>query len=335
MGAVQAVCNMEKFPVVDLHCDLLSYLNSVKDDPWDKSQLGCAIPFLKEGNVKLQVLAIYSDYQKGAVNRAIEQTQKFQKLLSGNTEHLEQYLPTKVLGSDKIQTLVAIENATGFSAEEDSLDQCFRQLENLQSKCGPLLYIGITHHYVNRFGGGNYSGGGLTEDGKVLLEYLSGKGIAIDFAHASDALARGVIDHIDKKGLDLPIMASHSNFRKIMEHPRNLPDDIALEVIKRGGLIGINFLRDYINPSRPEMLLEHIQYGWDLGGAKSLAFGADFFYTLDMPDKSRIPFFFKEHEDASKYPNLLSQLKNRGIHEDQISGLAYKNALEFIQRNIY
>jgi len=328
----QAACKMS-LPVADLHCDLLSYLNSVKDDPWDKTQIGCAIPFLQEGGVKLQVMAIYSDYEKGTVQRALGQAQKFNELLSKYPEVFSKLQPDLKIDSDKIQILASVENATGFAEKDDHLDTCFQNLETFIEATEQILYIGITHHYENRFGGGNYSRGGLKEDGKVLLDYLSGKKIAIDFAHASDALARDVINYIDKKGLNLSIMASHSNFRVLTDHPRNLPGDIAREIIKRKGLIGINLLRDYVDQIHPERLLDHIQYGWDLDGKDVLTFGADFFYIHDMPDKSRLPFFHPEHEDASKYPLILNQLSKNGINQNTLKAFAHQNVLNFIQSN--
>ncbi|MHA3047828.1 hypothetical protein JSO59_010800 [Riemerella anatipestifer] len=32
------------------------------------------------------------------------------------------------------------------------------------------------------------------------------------------------------------------------ENNRNLPDELMLEIIKRKGLIGLNFIKDYIDP---------------------------------------------------------------------------------------
>ena len=86
-----------------------------------------------------------------------------------------------------------------------------------------------------------------------------------------------MLNHITKYNFDIPILASHSNFRTIFNHARNLPDDIAKEIIKRKGLIGINFLRAFLNDKNPEAIFDHIAYGVSLGASKSLCFGADFF----------------------------------------------------------
>ena len=51
------------------------------------------------------------------------------------------------------------------------------------------------------------------------------------------------MDVIDANGLDLQVMASHSNFRTLQSHIRNLPDDIAKEIIRSDGLIGFVFIK--------------------------------------------------------------------------------------------
>jgi microsomal dipeptidase-like Zn-dependent dipeptidase len=47
-----------RFPIIDLHCDLLSYLQEAPNANPEKNEgVGSNIPTLKEGNVTLQVMA--------------------------------------------------------------------------------------------------------------------------------------------------------------------------------------------------------------------------------------------------------------------------------------
>jgi membrane dipeptidase len=85
----------------------------------------------------------------------------------------------------------------------------FERLEQIINTVSRILYIGFTHHAENRFGGGNNSKVGLKEDGKKLLQYLNGKKIAVDFSHASDALARDILDYLSDHNLEVPILANH------------------------------------------------------------------------------------------------------------------------------
>ena len=68
-----------------------------------------------------------------------------------------------------------------------------------------------------------------------------------------------------------------TNYRPIFDHPRNLRDDIAKEIINRQCLIGLNFVRAFVNNEHPEVLYEHINHGLELGGENAVAYGDDFF----------------------------------------------------------
>ncbi|MDH3712043.1 MAG: membrane dipeptidase, partial [Cyclobacteriaceae bacterium] len=144
--------------------------------------------------------------------------------------------------------------------------------------------------------------------------------------------AYGIFDHIDKHNLDIPIIASHSNFRSVCDHVRNLPNELAHEIIERGGLIGMNFLRDYVHDKKPEVLVDHIKYGWDLGALDQLAFGADFFYVINFPDPSRFPLFFPELSNATHYGSIISQLETMEVDPHLISQLCYQNVKGFLER---
>ncbi len=117
----------------------------------------------------------------------------------------------------------------------------------------------------------------------------------------------------------------------MFSHPRNLPGEIAQEIVFRKGLIGLNFLRAFLNDTDPNVLYDHINYGIGLGASGNLCFGADYFYTASHPDQSRKPFFHKEHDNASLYPSILNELASR-VSPDIVEGIAYKNITDFIKR---
>ena len=52
-----------KRPILDIHCDLLSYLTYPESDINNTQDVGCALPHLQNGNVKLQVTAIFAPTQ--------------------------------------------------------------------------------------------------------------------------------------------------------------------------------------------------------------------------------------------------------------------------------
>ncbi|PQA93273.1 peptidase [Chryseobacterium shigense] len=316
---------------IDLHCDLLCHLldpGSAIDD----KELGCSLPYLKEGNVKLQVMAIYSATGANSTADAAKQSNLFAELLKNENFFLfegENYKNPE--NENRVGIIASIENASGFCGEDDALENGFKNLETIIEKTQKILYLGITHHTENRFGGGNNSEAGLKEDGKVLIDYISGKRIPIDLAHTSDQLAYGILNYIDQKNYSIPILASHSNYRKVHDKNRNLPDELAKEIIRRKGLIGLNLIRNCVDETNPEKLYEHIQYGLDLGGEEAIAYGADFFYCKNHPDKSRHPFFFKGYDDASALNTMNSRIE-RDFSSEIMEKISHKNALKFIEK---
>jgi len=307
--------------IVDLHCDLLCYLAlDPKRDPLNPV-VRCSGPQLKAGNVKLQVMAIFAETNLYSVLYGQEQLKRFIALPTQYPDYFT-----------KDSILPAFESASAFALEAEPFDHVLERLESILTQINPL-YISITWNGENRFGGGCGSDKGLKSDGAELLKFLSGRNIAIDFSHASDRLAYDILNAIDKHHLDLQVMASHSNFRPLLDQPRNLPDDLAREIIQRKGLIGLNFYKKFLET--PSQLYQMIDYAFQLGGAEALAFGADFFCLDDLHTILTGPSgFFDEMSDSSKYPSILEGIRREvGLSEEQVENIASKNALRFIENN--
>lgn len=327
------------YPVVDLHCDLTDYLATVEGaTPNDTEGIGCAIPYLRQGNVALQVMAISSVATPPSAAISSLQIEWYKKLVA---DYGDTFTPARdtdrartVRHSGKVGIVPAIENASVLCGPDDPLDDAFVTLQKITQEIGRPLYISLTHHGENRFGGGNMTGLGLKDDGRRLLDHISGMRIAVDLSHTSDALAHGILDHVDANHLDIPVMASHSNFRQVYNHLRNLPDDLADEIIARQGLIGVNFVRAFVHPENPEYLTRHIIHGLDLGGAEAIAIGADYFSPGTHPDPDRMPYYFAPHEHAGKYQSILGKLTNE-LGMETVEAIAYGNAMRFMEQFYY
>ena len=320
-------------PVIDLHCDLLSYLTRPNSSIYNTDDVGCAVPYLKEGNVKLQIVAIFAPVESNSHEYGLKQSEIFKSLNEEENalyrfekHHLETFATNENIGM-----LASVESGSAFCDENISLKEGFRNLEKIIENVGSILYISFTHHAENRFGGGNFSTAGLKNDGKALIDYLHKRNIAIDFSHTSDALAYDILNYISKENISVPIIASHSNYRPVYDHKRNLPDDVATEIIHQKGLIGLNFVRAFVNPEKVNSLQEHVAHGLELGGENTICYGADYFYTKSHPDKSRIPFYFKEHDNAGCYPEINKVLQEQ-FGAEQMKKISSKNALDFIAR---
>lgn len=168
---------------------------------------------------------------------------------------------------------------------------------------------------------------GLTELGKEIVKECGKLGIILDLAHASDKTARGILEIND-----LPVMASHSNYRALCGHNRNLPEDIADEIVRRGGYIGINLFRCFIKEGLEpadyyaDAILPHVEYALKRGYAKNIGFGGDIDgidnYPLDCPMTESI------------HDNMIEMFKKNGYGEEFIKDTMYRNFFDFIERYV-
>ena len=164
----------------------------------------------------------------------------------------------------------------------------------------------------------NYAGSrkGLTETGIAFVERMEELGMIPDVSHMSD---EGIEDllNIAKK----PFVASHSNARSLCGHPRNLTDDFLKRMGERGCVIGTNFcssfLKDQAEFSKNEWIADHILYMVNAAGIESVGFGTDF-------DGIECGL---EIENCSKMQMLAELLRKRGMSEDEVEHIFYKNIM--------
>lgn len=307
------------FPIFDLHCDLLLYLtqgaNRTAIDPLP----GCSLPQLQQGGVKTQVFAIFSETKPGSAQEGLKQLETFQKLRKENANWL--------------QALAAIENAASLIEQEEPLEQGFDRIRNAKKNGIPFAYASLTWNEQNRFGGGTLTPReGIKDDGRALLNLLAELNIPVDLSHASDLLAEDILNEIDRSNLKLPVIASHSNSRSVHLHMRNLPNSIAAEIFKRGGIIGLNFVSYFVGGDEPYDIFKHYDAFTQLGGKGHICFGADYFYPDDMgPNKKLNVQYFSPHwKDASCYPYILNNwIENKLVTLDEAAEVAYKSARQF------
>jgi membrane dipeptidase len=319
------------FPIIDLHCDLLAYLVGDRRRTPFNASARCSLPQLKAGNVKLQTLAVFTETKPDSVKKGLCQVQIFAQLLKLHAEDLLHYQFDGQMPPAHVATLLAIENASGFCSENESLQDGMKRLHGIVEQIAKPLYISLTWNSENRFGGGAQSKVGLKDDGRRLLDEMHVQKIAIDLSHTSDALAHDIIDYIDRQKLIIPIMASHSNARAVTSAARNLPDELAKEIFRRKGIVGLNLYRPFLG-EKEEDLPKHLAHWLDLGGKDSMAFGADFFYELNWPSTTMgSASYFENYHNASCYGRLLSFLQSElNLDRNQMEKLAYGNALKFL-----
>lgn len=172
-------------------------------------------------------------------------------------------------------------------------------------------------------GSGHTTQKGLTDFGKAVIPELERHGILIDVSHLNDA---GFADLLTVASR--PFVATHSNARSVCNHKRNLTDDMIREMVRRDCLIGLNYYVGFLSEdgmvTSLDPLYRHIEHFFDLGAQKNLALGSDFDGAA-VPDCLNTP---------AKAAGIYEYLLSRGMSEELAQGIMYRNAQEFLRRNL-
>lgn len=161
---------------------------------------------------------------------------------------------------------------------------------------------------------------GLTPLGKDVIREMNRLGIVVDVSHGSDKLF-----YEAAQISTTPIAASHSNSRKITDNPRNITDEQFKIICQKGGVVGLNFCRSFLN-NNPEKaviedILRHTEHFLSLGGENHLCIGADFDGT-DMP---------KGIAGIESMENLYELFLKHNYSERLASKLFFENAYNFFE----
>lgn len=85
---------------------------------------------------------------------------------------------------------------------------------------------------------------GLTDFGRDVVREMNRIGMLVDISHVSDAAFWDVL-----ACSSVPLIASHSSSRTICAAARNLTDEMAIALARRGGLIMVNFYAAFLSDS--------------------------------------------------------------------------------------
>ena len=187
-----------------------------------------------------------------------------------------------------------------------------------------ICFAMLTWNYENCYGCGAAAdqSKGLTEEGRRLVRQLHRQQLVVDISHLSDQGTDDVFSETDR-----PVMASHSNVREVQNHPRNLQTAHIRELIRRKGLMGLNFYGPFVkdHPAK-EDLLRHVDAVLNLGGEDILAIGGDF----DGCGQN----FPEGITDVSSIPHIRHMLEREGVAPAVTEKLFYGNAWRFLLENL-
>jgi len=163
-----------------------------------------------------------------------------------------------------------------------------------------------------------------------------------------------------------PVLFSHSSSFAINPHPRNVPDDVLQRLPKNGGVVHVNFIKEFISRENPAYEKRHkaalnalhakldsdkdIQKGieaWEKENPlprptiKDMADHIDHIRQVAGIDHIGIGADFYDAgnqsmveglDDVTRYPYLFAELLNRGYSDDDVRKIAGRNHLRAMRQ---
>lgn len=198
-----------------------------------------------------------------------------------------------------------------------------------------LRAVGPAHYGPGRYAQGTDATGGLGPQGKDLLKEMERFNIILDATHLCDESFWEALDNF--KG---PVWASHHNCRSLVNHNRQLSDDMIKVLIERGAVIGgvldawmlvPNWVRGKSNPKEMNCnltkLIDHYDHICQIAGnANHIGIGSD----LDGAfGKEQSPYDLETIADLQKIDVLLDK---RGYSNQEMENVMHGNWLRFLKK---
>ncbi len=189
-----------------------------------------------------------------------------------------------------------------------------------KAKENHIKMIGLTWNNDNAIGSSIATENdlGISETGRDFVKLIDENKFVIDLSHSSEKLFDDVL-----KITNSPFVCSHSNAKGVCSHKRNLNDEQIKEIIKRKGLIGINFYKDFLDDNGEnaniDSIIKHIDYFLSLGGEDVISMGSDF-------DGAEVP---ADINGISYVPNIHKRMIELNYDKKLINKIFFLNAFEF------
>jgi membrane dipeptidase len=230
---------------VDLHADTIQ---RVVDEGVDLGLLSAEghldIPRMRQGGLGAQFFSIWvnPNIYPGVhgVERAWKLITALKAQIADHSEDLELATNSeemeRIIHSRRIAAAMGIEGGHAINGSLELLEEFF---------LAGVRYMTLSWSNSNEICGSSGDEGnnrGLTDFGREVIRLMNRLGIMVDLSHVSD---RSFFDALDVT--TRPVIVSHSNFRNLCNHPRNITDDMFRALAGQGGVCGINFYTVFLD----------------------------------------------------------------------------------------
>lgn len=327
----------QKAIVVDAHNDTLMWL--VTEDEWlpdlclnqdltDKTRDGhIDLPRLLEGGIDVPFFAVWlSDAERHYGERTLDRSLALINCLYWQLERNHDLMELgrsyqeiiDIVEEGKISAVLTMEGA--YSIRRPYGLELLRQYHDLGMKV-----IGLTWNYSNELAEGvkiqfsdfRLPPPGLTDYGREFVQEMNRLGMVVDVSHMSENSFWDVIEISEA-----PVIASHSNVTGLKLHERNLTDEQLKALAENGGVIHINFFKEYLGGDQDlQAIVDNIDYAVELIGVDYVGLGSDF-------DGGVLP---EDISCASRYPDITEELVRRGYTREDIEKILGLNSLRVIR----
>lgn len=332
-----------KIGILDAHNDFVLAIVKQRWDGVYDSLRSYWLPRFRAGGVTIAVCPIFipDNYlPDSALRFAIQAIDALYLEIEDNQDQIELALNyadiERITAEGKIAAVLAFEGAEPLGQDLSALRHFYRL---------GLRILSFTWMRRTAFADGtweNDSRGGLTRLGRRAVQEMNRLGIVVDVSHASDQTTWDILDESTQ-----PVVATHSNARKVHDHLRNLTDDMIKSIASAGGVVGAVAVSRFVTDGTPTIgkWVDHIDHMVEIAGMEHVGIGADFYrYVADINAVQMIDeWALKDNVSLTQnpfvgmlgpedFPGLTAELLKRGYSEDDLTKLYHGNFMRVLQQ---